>query len=173
MYLLATSLAIFAFIIDIKHRIIPDKITYAVMLLALMTAFAFPESVGKSSHLSGLLNSFIGMTVSIIILGVFSIVGKKVFRKDVMGWGDVKYLGAIGACFGMIPAVWFFTLFIGSIVGMIMGFGLMLFAKKSIFAEVPFGPFLAIGTYTWILCGPELVNSYFIMIGSFLITLNF
>ena len=173
MYVLASSLAILAFIIDIKHRIIPDKINYAVMILALITAFAFPESVGKTSHLAGLINSILGLVVSIVLLGLFAFAGKKVFKKDVMGWGDVKYLGAIGACFGLIPAVWFFTLFIGSIVGMILGFCLMLFAKKSIFAELPFGPFLAIGTYTWILFGPELTEGYFTLISSLLLTFNF
>ncbi|HBM16723.1 MAG TPA: prepilin peptidase [Lentisphaeria bacterium] len=166
-YLLATSLVILTFLIDIKHKIIPDKINYTIIVLALITAFSLPESVGRNSHISGLENSLLGFIVSVLLLGSFSFIGKKLFRKDILGWGDVKYLGAVGACFGLIPAVWFFTLFIGAIFGLIFGVALILFRGKNIYSELPFGPFLAIGTYLWILCGPELTEGYFSIISSF------
>jgi len=167
MYILATSLVILTFLIDLKHKIIPDKINYTVTILALITAFSLPESVGKESHVAGLLNSLSGLIISVILLASFALIGKKLFKKEILGWGDVKYLGAVGACFGLIPAAWFFTLFVGSIIGLIYGFILVLFRGKNIYSEVPFGPFLAIGTYLWILCGPELTEGYFTLISSF------
>ncbi|MEI6054780.1 MAG: prepilin peptidase [Lentisphaerota bacterium] len=163
-YLIATSLFILTFFIDIKHRIIPDKITYFVIVFSLLFSFFFPESVNKTTRLDGLINSFSGMAVSIFLLSIFAIVGKKIFKKEALGWGDVKFMGAVGACFGLMPPVWFFTLFVGSILGVFFGACLILFRKKGVLAEIPFGPFLAIGGYVWILFGPELTNGYFALV---------
>lgn len=161
MYLLATSLFILTFLIDFKHRIIPNKITYFVIIFALLFSLAFPESVGKTKHIDGFLNSISGMALSVFLFSAFAIIGKRILGKDALGWGDVKFIGAVGACFGLIPAVWFFTMFIGSILGVTFGMGLVIFGRKNLLTEIPFGPFLAIGGYTWILFGQELTDGYF------------
>lgn len=165
-FLIATSLFILTFFIDMKHRIIPDKITYFVIIFSLLFSFFFPESVNKTTRLDGFLNSFSGMAVPIFLLSIFAIVGKKIFKKDALGWGDVKFMGAVGACFGLMPPVWFFTLFVGSMIAVFFSAVLVLFRKKSVLAEIPFGPFLAIGGYTWILLGPELTRGYFALVNS-------
>lgn len=163
-FIIATSLFILTFFIDIKHKIIPNKITYFVILFSLLFSFFFPESVNRTTRLGGLLNSFSGMAVNILLLGIFAIIGKKIFKKDALGWGDVKFMGGVGACFGLMSGAWFFTLFAGSILGVFCGAGMILFRKKGLLAEIPFGPFLAIGGYIWILFGTELINGYFTLI---------
>ncbi len=165
-YIVATSIFILTFFIDIKYRIIPNKITYTVIIFSLFFSFLCPASVNRISRFDGLLNSFLGMAISVLLLSIFAVAGKKILKKDALGWGDVKFIGAVGACFGFIPAVWFFTLFVGSVLGVLFGAGLVLFRKKGLLSEIPFGPFLAIGGYTWILFGQELTNGYFALIRS-------
>ena len=96
-----------------------------------------------------------------IILGglIEVIVGKKIFKKDALGWGDVKYIAAIAAVLG--PSAAFFTLLIGSILGSVIGLTLVALKKSGLKSGIPFGPPLAIATFIWMLCGSELMQAYF------------
>ena len=84
----------------------------------------------------------------------------KLIKKDAMGFGDVKLIGAIGAFFG--PWAVLFTIIVSSLVGSIAG-GLLIWrgrAKLGSFTAVPYGPFLALGTLIWMYWGPTLVDWY-------------
>lgn len=168
-YFVATSLFIICAFTDIRHKIIPNKVTYFVIIFSLIMAFIFPGYTGKDGRLAGFLNSFLGLIAGGGIFALFSFAGRKIFKKEVLGFGDVKFLAAVGACFGLVPAVWFFVIFIGSFIGLIFGLFLVLMGKKRFGSEIPFGPFLAIGGYLWILLGPELIDFYFkTVLGKFL-----
>ena len=160
-YFVATSLFIICSFTDIKHKIIPNKVTYFVIIFSLAMAFIFPGYTRMNDRVSGLLNSFLGFAAGGGILALFSFAGSKVFKKEVLGFGDVKFVAAVGACFGIIPAVWFFVIFMGSFLGLIFGLFLIFTGKKRLGSEIQFGPFLAIAGYLWILLGPELVDFYF------------
>jgi leader peptidase (prepilin peptidase)/N-methyltransferase len=76
-----------------------------------------------------------------------------------MGGGDIKLLAMIGALLGWQGVV--FTIFSASLLGTVVGLGLMVRTRSDMKLAVPFGPFLAAGALAYIFVGPELVAWYF------------
>ena len=73
-----------------------------------------------------------------------------------MGFGDVKFLGAIGAFLGWKGAV--FALMASSVVGALIGLVLIAFRKHEWSSKIPYGPYIALAATAWIFAGPELLN---------------
>ena len=167
-FTLATILFIVTFFVDLRHKIIPNTLTYGVIIISLLLAFLFPQAMGKTTSTVAFLNSLLGLVVAGGALAFVSIVGSLLLKKDVLGLGDVKFIAAVGACFGLYPPVWFFIILIGSIAGTIVGTALILFGKQKWSSILPFGPFLALSGYLWILYGPEILNYYFIFCRTYL-----
>ncbi len=95
-----------------------------------------------------LLASLVGTLAGAGILQTIGVVGSWVFRKQAMGFGDVKFLALLGGLLGW-QAVGF-SLFIACLLGSVIGIGAKLFTKDS---YIPFGPFLAGGAVAMILWG--------------------
>ena len=153
-----TMLVVTTVFIDLEHQIIPDKTTYPAMILGLVAAAAFPVIWNTGSHWRALLQSAICFAASGGLLALFAIIGSKIFKRDALGWGDVKYIAAIGACLGGRAA--YFTLLFGALSGSIVGIVLMAVKKKDFKGAIPFGPFLASGTYLWILFDNEIIKLF-------------
>ena len=160
-----TMLVITTIFIDFEHQIIPDKTTYPAMILGLVAAAAFPMTWHTNSHWAALGQSGICFVASGGILALFAIVGSKIFGRDALGWGDVKYIAAIGACLGGRAA--YFTLLFGALTGALVGIALMIYKKKDFKGSISFGPFLASGTYLWMLFDKEIIEFYETVIKSF------
>jgi leader peptidase (prepilin peptidase)/N-methyltransferase len=79
--------------------------------------------------------------------------------REAMGFGDVKFIAAIGAFLGWQAVL--FTIFISSIVGCVFGVIGLLLAGRQGGGQIPFGPFLALGALSWILGGSALWTWYF------------
>jgi prepilin signal peptidase PulO-like enzyme (type II secretory pathway) len=75
-----------------------------------------------------------------------------------MGMGDVKLLVMIGVYVGF-PAV-FFSLFLGSLAAFVVILTGLLLKRQSLKSTIPFGPFIAIGSLTYILGGKLLIKWY-------------
>jgi leader peptidase (prepilin peptidase)/N-methyltransferase len=82
------------------------------------------------------------------LLWVVSVVGRWIFRKDAMGFGDVKLLAMLGAFLGWTSI--FPIIFLGSILGTAVGIPLMLGNKAGRKLAIPFGPFLAGGALIYV-----------------------
>ncbi len=157
-------------LIDIDHYIIPNETTYFMMIVGIVMSTIFPEiqefnlkeifpSIHNiSNHFLGLGYSLFGLFISLGAFATFAILGSKLFGKDALGWGDVKYLGAIGACLGWKAC--FFTVLFGSILGAIGGCILIIYKKRLRKVFIPFGPFLASGTLLWMLYGGKILILY-------------
>ncbi|OGV31306.1 MAG: hypothetical protein A2020_01575 [Lentisphaerae bacterium GWF2_45_14] len=158
-YFAVTMLVVTTIFIDIEHRIIPDETTYPVMLTGLVIPLIFPEVWGRHSRLDAFLFSFAGFFVALIFSLAFSLIGKRIFRREALGLGDVKFLAAIGACFGLPGFI--FILFIGSLLGSVGGIIKSLIRKKKLRRlTIPFGPYLAFAAYLWMLYGQSLAKWY-------------
>ncbi len=77
-----------------------------------------------------------------------------VLPREAMGFGDVKFMAAIGAFFGW-PAV-FFSLMVSSIIGALVGVGLILSRRQEWSSRLPFGPYIALAATIWIFCGSNV-----------------
>ncbi|MDP9291564.1 MAG: prepilin peptidase, partial [Verrucomicrobiota bacterium] len=78
--------------------------------------------------------------------------------REAMGFGDVKFIAAIGAFLGW-PAV-FFTIVSASMLGAVIGLLTILAGKRAWSAKIPFGPYLALGALIWLFFGWEIVGWY-------------
>jgi leader peptidase (prepilin peptidase)/N-methyltransferase len=92
---------------------------------------------------AGVLGSVWGYFVGCGTVWVTRIVGTLAFGKEAMGLGDVHLMGAVGAVIGPIGVVLAF--FIAPFYGLAWALFQMLFKKIH---QIPYGPFLSMGTLT-------------------------
>jgi leader peptidase (prepilin peptidase)/N-methyltransferase len=85
-------------------------------------------------------------------------VSEIVIPREAMGFGDVKFIAAIGAFLGW-KAV-FFTIMSASAIGAVIGVLGILLGKRDASAKIPFGPYLALGAILWMFAGESIVAWY-------------
>jgi leader peptidase (prepilin peptidase)/N-methyltransferase len=93
----------------------------------------------------------VGLAAGFGALWVVGKAGTWAFKKDAMGFGDVKLLGAIGAFIGWQGVL--FTLMLSSLLGSVVGLALIASRRKQWQSRIPYGPYLALAAWIWILWG--------------------
>ena len=88
-----------------------------------------------------MLASLLGLVVGGGVTWGVRILGSVVFKKEAMGFGDVKLMAMIGAFVGWHGSL--LALFLGCVLGAIVGVVLAL--RSGLSARIPFGPYLAMG----------------------------
>ena len=78
--------------------------------------------------------------------------------REAMGRGDLKFLAAIGAFLGWRGVL--FSIFVGLVVGSIVGLATLIIGKRVWSAKLPFGPYLAFGAITWMFFGEKFIRWY-------------
>ena len=144
--------------IDFDHFILPDEVTVGGMVAGPLLSAALPVLHGCEVWWQGLLMSVTGLVAGFGLLFIVSVLGEKAFKKEAMGFGDVKLMGAIGAFLGWKAVL--FTIFVSSFLGSIIGLLLIAFRCAKMQSRLPFGPYLAAGALIWIFYGPALVTAY-------------
>ena len=106
----------------------------------------------------GWVSSLVGILVGGGVLWLLATLWWLVRHEEGMGFGDVKMLAMIGAFLGwrMVLA----TLFVSTILGSMIGVGLIVSKKGNMKTALPFGCFLAIGAILAVLGGDRAVNWY-------------
>jgi leader peptidase (prepilin peptidase)/N-methyltransferase len=74
--------------------------------------------------------------------------------REAMGLGDVKFMAAIGAFLGWQAVI--FSLMVSSVIGSLVGGGLVLLGRKDWSSRLPYGPYIALAAVVWMFCGPAL-----------------
>ena len=153
-----TSLFAFIFVfalvtltfIDFDTQLLPDDITLPLLWLGLL----FNLNGGFTDLKSAVIGAILGYLILWSVYWAF----KLVTGKEGMGYGDFKLLAAIGAWFGwqMLPAV----ILLSSVVGAVIGIGLIVFKGKGGGTAIPFGPFLALGGIAALFFGAQLMQFY-------------
>ncbi|MBQ49751.1 MAG: prepilin peptidase [Zetaproteobacteria bacterium] len=147
-----TSLLIICSVIDLRLKIIPDVISLPMILFSPVWIWIHPQL----NWFSSLLGILFGGGILYLLAWIYLLLRK----QSGMGMGDVKLLAAIGGWLGfesILP-----TLFIGSIVGALIGIaGIVLKKGVDFKTELPFGPFLALGAVLYLVYGPDLIFNLF------------
>ena len=157
-YMLFSGALILGTFVDFDHLILPDRVTLGGMAAGLVLSFAFPELQGRSERLPALLQSALGLALGYGILWTVATIGRLILKREAMGFGDVKLLGAVGACLGWQAVL--FTVFVSSLSGTLLGFALIALGKKELQSKIPYGPHIALAAVLWMFCGPACIDLY-------------
>jgi len=85
---------------------------------------------------------------------------KMVLPQEAMGFGDVKFMAAIGAFLGWEAAV--FSLMVSSIIGSLVGLTLIVLRRQEWSSRLPYGPYIALAALSWIFGGNRLFEWLFL-----------
>ena len=136
--------------IDFDHQILPDRITLSGLVLGLALAWpreamTFSDAV-KGAALGG---------------GLLFFVSEVYFRlKHVegMGFGDVKMMAMVGAFVGWKGVL--LTLFLGSLLGSVVGILVLRRHGADLKTKLPFGTFLGLGAVVTLYAGAPVIAWY-------------
>ncbi len=152
--LLLSCFLIVIFVFDLKHYIIPDGVVYSAIIIALIYNLQFSllrQGFGGQAIFNYSILSAFGSALFFLLIFLIS-------RGKWMGFGDVKLAFFMGLFLGF-PKI-LAALFLAFLIGAIIGVCLIIFGKKKFSSEVPFGPFLIMGTFLALLFGEKLINWY-------------
>jgi len=77
-----------------------------------------------------------------------------VLPREAMGFGDVKFMAAIGAFLGWQATV--FSLMVSSMIGSLVGITLIVAGRREWSSRLPYGPYIAVAAAIWVFLPFEL-----------------
>ena len=136
---------IIIFFIDLKHFIIPNILTFFLMIIGFIKSF----DPNLDSMFPNYLNSLIGGIFGYGIIWLIIFIYKAVRKKEGMGLGDAKLFGAIGFWFGWVSIP--FIIFLSSITALIHVIPSLFNKSKNISSQIPFGPYIILATLIYVI----------------------
>jgi len=180
------SIVICSHFIDHDHMIIPDVFTVGGAAAGLLLSMALPSLHGHShdyfmiASVRAGLDAVLGLFVGSALVLWIALFAEALLKREAMGFGDVKYLGALGAFVGWKGTV--FAMFGGAMLGCV--WFILAYAWKKITGRtapvalpaetpegqptelgfgvhVPFGPMLGLATLIYFFWAHHWVDAYF------------
>lgn len=140
------TLLIITFVYDLRYKIILSSLIWTGTFIGfLINILVLNFSVNS-------------LLLGMVLGGGFFLLQYFISNGRWIGGGDVRMGVMIGAWLGWQSTI--LALFIAYVLGALVGVALLLFKKADGKTEVPFGTFLAIGTFLTIYYGNGLVNWY-------------
>ena len=136
---------IIIFFIDLKHFIIPNELTFPLMIIGFLKSF---DPNLNQTIFPNYINSLIGGLFGYSIIWLIIFFYKKVRKKEGMGLGDAKLMAVIGFWFGWVSIP--FTIFISSTVALIIVIPSLINQSRKMSSEIPFGPYIIIGCILYV-----------------------
>lgn len=128
--LIIAGLVFIIFISDFKYMIILDSpLIAATLLILIFRAYFYGFKNMGLSLLSGV--------ALFLIMLLIAFIGKKIFKRDALGGGDIKLAGVMGIILGFPLGL--VSIIFSSLLALPYALGAIMLNKDS---EVPFGPFL-------------------------------
>lgn len=143
--LLFISLLVIINVSDIAYMLIPDKILLFFLPLLIVARILSP--------LDPWWDSIIGAAIGFSILLLVAVIS-----KGGMGGGDIKLFLLIGLVLGTFNTL--LTLFLASVIGMIVGIIILKVRGKGRKTPVPFGPSIAIAAIIVYFYDDQLIDLY-------------
>lgn len=123
-------------VIDLKHMIIPDRITIGLIVTS-------PIAVALHPHLK-LTSSLFGVLIGGVSVYLLAWLYLGIRGREGVGMGDAKLLAGIGGWLGY-EALWP-TILYGSVLGSVIGLVVVACERSfNLQRALPFGPFLSLG----------------------------
>ena len=137
--------------IDFQTQLLPDSLTYPLLWLGLLT-----NSAGLFTTLE---SAVYGAVLGYLSLWSVYWAFKLLTGKEGMGYGDFKLLAALGAWVGwqLVPLI----ILLSSLVGAVIGIGMILALGRDRQVPIAFGPYLAIAGWIALFWGQGIVDAYF------------
>lgn len=142
-------------VIDLRHLLLPDRITLPLLWLGLLMAL-FEVFVDLRS-------AVIGAMAGYLVLWTVYQAFKLLTGKEGMGYGDFKLLAVLGAWLGWQQLLT--VVLLSSLVGALIGIALIILRGRDHRIPLPFGPFLAAAGWLTLLWGDTLAGSYLNLAG--------
>jgi len=149
------SILLAIFFTDFETGLIPDELSLGGLAAGLVFAALMPERFGAQDWQGALLASGLGALTGGGLLYLTGCLGQLLFRKECMGFGDVKLLAMLGSFIGSTGILF---VFLGAPV---LALPFALFERVVRKEEaIPFGPYLVLAgaaVYLW----EQPLRSYF------------
>lgn len=173
-WILALLVLLLISIIDFRHFLIPDELTWLLVFFGLALIILQSQIPGLIfSNQSFLrhyallfgwpgniwLNHLFAALTSSVFLGLLFFLGK----GKTLGGGDVKLVFALGWLLGWPDII--VALALSFMIGGTAGLILMINRKKTMKDFLPLAPFLAIGFVLTVFFGYQIINGYFSLMG--------
>ncbi len=152
-FIVVSALILITFI-DLDYMIIPNVINYPGtvlgLLIGLLSSFAPLDGIIPlerpfvQSWLESVLGIIFGAGPLYLVWWLYLVIRK----REGLGLGDIKLLIAIGALFGYECAL--LTIFLGSVLGSVVGVLLILMKRMGFSTAIPFGPYLVAGALVYL-----------------------
>lgn len=138
-YMILTPMLISAFSIDYKLQIIPNRLNLSIFEVGLI--FTFIQGMYNPDVA---INSLLGGIVGAGIFLIITLLGGMIAGKEAMGFGDVKFMGAIGLFFGWINiiAISVIAFLLAAVISII----LLVSKIRKTDEYIPFGPFIVMAS---------------------------
>jgi leader peptidase (prepilin peptidase)/N-methyltransferase len=111
-------------VIDFKYQIIPDELTIGELLSGLILAIlrSLLSFQLDSSISLGIFDSLMAIIINVLIFVIIYYLSFFIYRKEGLGFGDVKLAATIGSFLGFYPSLvsFFFSFLFGSILGLLI-----------------------------------------------------
>lgn len=140
-YLVLTPMLISAFVIDYKFQIIPNRLNLTMFEAGLV--FTFIEGI---VNINAAINMLLGMIAGAGIFLLITLIGGLIAGKEAMGFGDVKFMGALGLFFGLGNTLIITVL--SFLISAILSIILIATKIKKANEYIPFGPFIVISCFS-------------------------
>lgn len=143
-YLVTSVIAI----TDVKLRIIPNIVTLFLLIGGVIFHLTDIIILHNQTDIISqiLIYNVIASVVVVIVLWVLSLV-----TRSGMGFGDIKYLGAL--CFTGGITLLLVSLSVSLICSLVVGIACVVRKKKKMKDTIPFGPFIMLGVVACIFTG--------------------
>ncbi len=136
--------------IDLRTQLLPDQLTLPLLWLGLVLAL-IPMFVAAPA-------AIIGAAIGYLSLWSVYWVFKLLTGKEGMGHGDFKLLAALGAWMG--PVALLPMILLSSLIGALVGGGMIVWRRHDSQIPIPFGPFIAAAGWVWFVAGDGLLQTY-------------
>ncbi len=171
-YMVLTSVLLVVAFIDIDHGIIPDELVIFGMVASIpLIAFGIVPGY-QSGFWSNALDALLGLLAGAVPLILIDLMARWLLKRDGMGGGDIKLMAMVGLFLGwkLTLLALLIAVYAGGLVGIVILIRKRRQQKNSNDEEdnkgitMPFGPFLALGSYLCFMVGLQIIDWYMNMV---------